>query len=533
VLLQPSWSADETAEGRTPPPALELRIQCNFSNPGLAFYETVSLRVQTVQLMVDTLLVRTLLLFLLELHADLMQILSRLISALLPAAGRTPDDNDLGPQRTSKVYVHRLDIQPMRVLVSCRSVAGGLGLEAFTRGAPDAAISMLNSVGALISNVSGVPIRLKALVLEHAFAPSHVLLASIGASYKEQVLAQLYKVLMSFEVLGNPRGLFKNVGTGVRDFFVQPISALGKGPDEFKQAAKRGRQSFHDNVTLSLGDAGHKISGALAKGLAELTGDGDYLEERASTKSAAVARGRAAQPRSVGEGFLGGLDTMGSGIRKGVTGLLNEPVKGAQKQGVEGFFKGLGKGAAGVLLKSAVGVADAVNDGLTASAAEKSAGQGVFAQRARLPRALGLSGQLLPFSGVDAEAQQQLAVLVQAGGKRLKPLADGRYIGSRMCGGPRAFGTKRLVVTTTHVLSLHVGGGGAAPGSSREVGEQPTLEWFERLSAIGTAEQSSNEVVLHLRDGGMRFVPCAAGQRERRELFNMIAQALRGMQADT
>jgi hypothetical protein len=92
-----------------------------------------------------------------------------------------------------------------RVLVSCRSVAGGLGLEAFTRGAPDAAISMLNSVGALISNVSGVPIRLKALVLEHAFAPSHVLLASIGASYKEQVLAQLYKVLMSFEVLGNPR----------------------------------------------------------------------------------------------------------------------------------------------------------------------------------------------------------------------------------------------------------------------------------------------------------------------------------------
>jgi hypothetical protein len=62
-------------------------------------------------------LVRTLLLFLLELHADLMQILSRLISALLPAAGRTPDDNDLGPQRTSKVYVHRLDIQPMYVPV--------------------------------------------------------------------------------------------------------------------------------------------------------------------------------------------------------------------------------------------------------------------------------------------------------------------------------------------------------------------------------------------------------------------------------
>lgn len=92
-----------------------------------------------------------------------------------------------------------------RLLVSCRSVAGGLGLEAFTRGAPDAAISMLNSVGALISNVDRVPIKLKALVLENAFAPAPVLLAAVGASYKEQVLSQLYKVLLSFEVLGNPR----------------------------------------------------------------------------------------------------------------------------------------------------------------------------------------------------------------------------------------------------------------------------------------------------------------------------------------
>ena len=33
--------------------ALELRLQMNGANPGLLFYDTVSLRVQTVQLMVD------------------------------------------------------------------------------------------------------------------------------------------------------------------------------------------------------------------------------------------------------------------------------------------------------------------------------------------------------------------------------------------------------------------------------------------------------------------------------------------------
>ena len=53
------------------------------------------------------------------------------------------------------------------------------------------------------------------------------------------------------------------------------------------------------------------------------------------------------------------------------------------------------------------------------TASANAAGQGVFAQRARPPRALGPRGEVLTFSRVDAEAQQQLAVLIQSGGKRL------------------------------------------------------------------------------------------------------------------
>ena len=72
-------------------------------------------------------------------------------------------------------------------------------------------------------------------------------------------------------------------------------------------------------------------------------------------------------------------------------------------------------------------------------------------------------------------------------------------------------------------------------GGSRDSGgpdtQQTSLEWFERLASIGTAEESSNEIVLHLRDGGMRFVPCVAGQRERRAVYEMIEAALRGLQA--
>ena len=153
--------------------------------------------------------------------------------------------------------------------------------------------------------------------------------------------------------------LFKKMGTGVSDFFYEPMAALARGPDEFKEGLHRGAISFHDNVVVSVGDSMHKMSGAIAKGLAELTGDKDYLEERSMTRSAAVSRAKAQQSKTVGEGFIAGVDTVGSGFARGVGSLLSAPVKGAQKDGAAGFLKGLGKGVVGALVKPAVGVADA------------------------------------------------------------------------------------------------------------------------------------------------------------------------------
>ena len=48
------------------------------------------------------------------------------------------------------------------------------------------------------------------------------------------------------------------------------VNALVKGPDEFKEGLHRGAISFHDNVMVSMGDSMHKMSGAFARGLAEL-----------------------------------------------------------------------------------------------------------------------------------------------------------------------------------------------------------------------------------------------------------------------
>eukprot|EP00900_Chrysochromulina_parva_P011582 jgi/Chrpa1/20424/Chrysochromulina_OHIO_Genome00022752-RA len=79
-------------------------------------------------------------------------------------------------------------------------------------------------------------------------------------------------------------------------------------------------------------------------------------------------------------------------------------------------------------------------------------------------------------------------------------------------------GSKRLVVTTKHVLSLNVGA---------SFDGEVQLEWFERLESLAIAEESASEIILHLRDGGMRFVHCAGGSRERKAVFEMVDRALR------
>lgn len=152
---------------------------------------------------------------------------------------------------------------------------------------------------------------------------------------QEQLLTQLHKLVFSFEALGNPRGLFKRMATGVTDAFYEPMQGILRGPDEFAQGVMRGGKSLADNVVYGLSDTVGKITGSVGKGLAELSMDSEYLAKRASKGSSAAA------PSNVGEGLIQTVEDVSSGLVKGVTGVVTKPLRGAQRGGVEGFFKGM------------------------------------------------------------------------------------------------------------------------------------------------------------------------------------------------
>ena len=110
-------------------------------------------------------------------------------------------------------------------------------------------------------------------MLDNCFARAGTLAATFGASYQEQMVTQLYKLFFSIELLGNPRGLFTKMATGVTDAFYEPMAGLVRGPEEFAHGVLRGGKSLVDNVVVGVTDSIGKITGSLAKGVAELSMD--------------------------------------------------------------------------------------------------------------------------------------------------------------------------------------------------------------------------------------------------------------------
>ena len=324
----------------------------------------------------------------------------------------------------------------------------------------------------------------------------------------------MYKLLLSFEVLGNPRGLFNRMATGVTDAFYEPMQGIMRGPEEFAEGVIRGGRSLGSNVLYGVTDSISKMTGSLAKGVAELSMDKEYLEKRRAMTSASNA---ADVPRSVGQGLSKAAEGVAGGLARGVFGMVSKPFKGAEREGVEGFFKGLGAGAVGLVTKPLAGLADgasAVAEGIK-NTTEVSLRQAVFAQRQRLPRAFGAGGELVPFDRGDAQAQQMLAQLAATGeSEKEQEVADERFCAQVPCGGARVF-----VLTNAHAVLL----------LKDEEGVQ--MEWHEPLANVAAAEQSSSEVVLHLRGGGLRFVPCDGGAPVVRSTFQKVDAALRRVSA--
>ncbi|CAG7728117.1 unnamed protein product, partial [Allacma fusca] len=94
-------------------------------------------------------------------------------------------------------------------------------------------------------------------------------------------------------------------------------------------------------------------------------------------------------------------------------------IKGAQDDGVEGFFKGLGKGAVGLFLRPVTGIVDFTSGSLDAVKRATSISDDI--RRLRPPRHIPIDSVITPYVGHEAEGMQLL-----------QDLEKGRYASTDM-----------------------------------------------------------------------------------------------------
>ncbi|PVU94347.1 hypothetical protein BB561_002601 [Smittium simulii] len=212
---------------------------------------------------------------------------------------------------------------------------------------------IVNVLTMVIGNVNDVPIYFNALILENAKVSTAGLNDRLVTFYKNEFMSQLFKVVGSADVLGNPVGLFNNISSGVIDIFYEPYQGImmSDRPQDFGRGLAKGAASFVKKTVYGFSDSMSRFTDSVGKGLSAATLDTEFQSQRRMQK----IRNK---PQHAFSGVSKGAEALARSLQSGITGVVMQPITGAEKHGVGGFFAGVGKGLVGAVTKPVAGLFD-------------------------------------------------------------------------------------------------------------------------------------------------------------------------------
>eukprot|EP00930_Biecheleria_cincta_P034350 TRINITY_DN23752_c0_g1_i1.p1 TRINITY_DN23752_c0_g1~~TRINITY_DN23752_c0_g1_i1.p1 ORF type:complete len:2456 (+),score=487.41 TRINITY_DN23752_c0_g1_i1:313-7368(+) len=181
-------------------------------------------------------------------------------------------------------------------------------------------------------------------------------------------------------------------------------------------------------------------AGEAASLLNTLTFDDDYVARQRQIRQAKSIQG-------MGDGFAEAGKALADGVES-MLDVIKEPLAGAERDGVGGFFSGLGRGLVGSFVKPVAKMGQAISDvgsGIahTISPDSHATKRRRRRCRARHPRLIfGELGVLRPYSELEAELKWQLGDLVVHGIEEVLPLTPPGWKRLLLC----LFSTRLVIV---------------------------------------------------------------------------------------
>ncbi|KAL4999721.1 hypothetical protein BDV10DRAFT_164199 [Aspergillus recurvatus] len=348
-----------------------------------------------------------------------------------------------------------------------------------------------------IGNVNDAPIKLNALMIENARVSFPVLASNIRRHYTQEFLRQIHVVLGSADFLGNPVGLFNNVSSGVAAIFYEPYQGLvmTDRPQDLGYGIAKGFGSFAKNTVFGFSDSISKLTGSMSKGLAAATLDKEFQDQRRMSKT----RNR---PKHALYGITAGGRAFGNSIVSGIEGIARHPLHGAEKEGIQGFFKGVGKGFLGLATKPAIGAFDLASNLAEGVRNTTTVFDAEGLDRVRLTRFVGMDGIVRPYSQREALGQLWL-----------KTADDGKYFNEDYIAHLELPGRDMLIMLTYDRIMLV---------RSKKL----ETDWDIRLTDIQTISKERTGMSIMLKGGANGpFIP-VQDESARNWLYKQIAIAV-------
>ena len=128
-----------------------------------------------------------------------------------------------------------------------------------------------NALGTALVNIDEAPLTLKGVKLTNVFDDQQAVTKKLVKRYVDDSIKQVYKILGSVDIIGNPVGLFSNISTGVVDLFEKPRQGFNQGPLEGGYGLVLGAKSLVKNTISGTFNSINKVTGSLAGGLSTMT----------------------------------------------------------------------------------------------------------------------------------------------------------------------------------------------------------------------------------------------------------------------
>ncbi|XP_068242883.1 intermembrane lipid transfer protein VPS13B isoform X1 [Palaemon carinicauda] len=177
---------------------------------------------------------------------------------------------------------------------------------------------------------------------------------NLAMHYLSGALIRAGWVVGSLDLLGNPGGFARMVGSGVRDFVQLPYEGILLGPWAFIAGITHGSMSLVKHLTAGTVVSLTNLANSVARNMERLSLDADH--------AARSEAGRRYQSSGLAHGLMQGLSAFGISLLGAVGGLVHQPMQAIMNEGVTAstVVGGVGKGLVGIVTKPIGGAADLI-----------------------------------------------------------------------------------------------------------------------------------------------------------------------------